>query len=327
MYTFHILRDYITQTSRSVNLSNRESIGERRTSIDYLQKQHEADPLIVSVLLSLGIGIRLGIVDAGEGHLRAFPLPVRCGYRVRAVYPAVGVQDVLGQVLAVYAVDGIADVLASGDDQGERDQQDHGEAVMQSEDGAVDVNMRDFNKALQTAEYVQHLGTGRYRMRERSGRSGRRRDSSRWVTPIELTRHFTLCIPPSAYIFQRFRLKPFSHVKILVFVHFLAIGRDAEPEVERSRFPIRPMNLVGQAHVHFSIVVIARGRRSPLDFTSLTSFPLASSRTVPGYAGECSLDRRKNIPRQKYTTFYICVTLTILFYLRLWRRITHVFDT
>lgn len=88
--------------------------------IDYLQEQHEADPLIVSVLLPLGIGIRLGVVDAGKGHFRTFSLPVRRGNRVRAVYPAVCVQDILGQILAVYAVDGIADVLASGDDQGER---------------------------------------------------------------------------------------------------------------------------------------------------------------------------------------------------------------
>lgn len=130
--------------------------------IDYLQKQHEANPLVVSVLLSLGFGIRFGIVDAGKGHFQAFSLPVRRGYRVRAVYPAVSVQDVLGQVLAVYAVDGIADVLASRDDQGERYQQDHSQAVMQAEDGAVDMDMRDFYETLQTAEYVQHLGTERY---------------------------------------------------------------------------------------------------------------------------------------------------------------------
>lgn len=127
--------------------------------IDYLQKQHEADPLVVSVLLSLAFGIRFGIVDAGKGHLQALSLPVRRGYRVRAVYPAVSVENVLGQVLAVYTIDGIADVLAGCDDQGERYQQDHSQAVMQAEDGAVDVDVRDFYETLQTAKYVQHLGT------------------------------------------------------------------------------------------------------------------------------------------------------------------------
>lgn len=126
--------------------------------IDYLQEEHETNPLIVSVLLSLAFGIRFGIVDAEEGHFQALSLSVRRGYRVRAVYPAVSVQNVLGQVLAVYAVDGIADVLAGRDDQGERYQQDHSQAVMQAEDGAVDVDVRDFYETLQTAKYVQHLG-------------------------------------------------------------------------------------------------------------------------------------------------------------------------
>lgn len=134
---------------------------------DYLQKQHEADPLVISVLFPLGVGIRLGVVDAGERHLRALPLPVGRGDGVGAVYPAVRVEDVLGQVLAVYAVDGVADVLAGGDDQGERDEYDDRETVVQSEDGAVGVNVRDFNEALETAKYVQHLGTERHRGRER----------------------------------------------------------------------------------------------------------------------------------------------------------------
>lgn len=127
--------------------------------IDYLQEQHEADPLVVSVLLSLAFGIWFGIVDAGKGHFQALFLPVRRGYRVCAVYPAVSVQNVLGQIFAVYAVDGIADVLAGCDDQGERYQQDHSQAVMQAEDGAVDMDVRDFYETLQTAKYVQHLGT------------------------------------------------------------------------------------------------------------------------------------------------------------------------
>lgn len=52
-----------------------------------------------------------------------------------------------------------------------------------------------------------------------------------------------------AYIFQRFRLKPFSHVRILVLVHFLTTGK---PKVEGSRVPVTPMNLVGEARVRFS---------------------------------------------------------------------------
>lgn len=36
---------------------------------------------------------------------------------------------------------------------------------MQAEDGAVDMNMRDFYKALETAKYVEHLGIERYQGR------------------------------------------------------------------------------------------------------------------------------------------------------------------
>jgi len=138
--------------------------------VDYLQKQHKANPLVVSVLLFLAVGIRLGIVDAKEGHFRAFPLPVRRGDCVCTVYPAIRVQDVFGQVFAVYTIDRIADILASGDDQGKCYQYNHSKTVMHAEDGAVDMNMRDLYKALQTAEYVQHLGTERHRTKG-SGRA------------------------------------------------------------------------------------------------------------------------------------------------------------
>jgi len=83
------------------------------------------------------------------------------------VYPAVRVQHVLGQILAVNAVDGVADVLAGGDDQRERYQQDDREAVVQAEHGAVDVDVRDLYEALQAAEYVQHLDSDRPTRRPR----------------------------------------------------------------------------------------------------------------------------------------------------------------
>lgn len=66
----------------------------------------------------------------------------------------------------MYTVDRVADVLTGCDDQRERYQQDHREAVVQSEDGTVGVNVRDFNEALEAAEYVQHLGAERHQGRE-----------------------------------------------------------------------------------------------------------------------------------------------------------------
>ena len=62
--------------------------------------------------------------------------------------PAVGVEHVLGQILAVNAVDRIADVLARRHDQGERDQQDDRQAVVEPEYRGVDVDVRDLYEAL-----------------------------------------------------------------------------------------------------------------------------------------------------------------------------------
>lgn len=168
----------------------------------YLQEQHEADPLVVAVLLSVSFEMRLRVVDAGKRHLRAFSLVVRRNDRVRTVYPAIGVQHVLGQVLAVNAIDWIAHVLTSGDDQRERDQQDHGEAVVQAEYGAVYVYVRDLYKALQTAKYVQHLAIKQYNDIEAP--IERRFPVQRpQETEIICSERFFL---PLFYIFQRFQV-------------------------------------------------------------------------------------------------------------------------
>lgn len=145
--------------------------------------------------------MRLRVVDAGKRHLRAFSLVVRRNDRVRTVYPAIGVQHVLGQVLAVNAIDWIAHVLTSGDDQRERDQQDHGEAVVQAEYGAVDVYVRDLYKALQTTKYVQHLGTKQYNDIEAFER--RFPVQCPQETEITCSERFFLAL---FYIFQRFQV-------------------------------------------------------------------------------------------------------------------------
>lgn len=111
--------------------------------------------------------MRLGIINPRKGHLETFPFPIGSRDRVRAMNPTISVQHVLGQILAMDAIDRITDVLSSGDDQGKRDQKDHGQTVMQPENGSVDVHMGDLDQALQTPEYVQHLGSGK-----KSGQKG-----------------------------------------------------------------------------------------------------------------------------------------------------------
>jgi hypothetical protein len=72
--------------------------------------------------------------------------------------PAIGVKDVLGDILGVDAVDGVADVLSRRHDETERQQNHHRDAVVQPEDGRVYVDVADFDEILQTPEYVQHGG-------------------------------------------------------------------------------------------------------------------------------------------------------------------------
>lgn len=94
--------------------------------MDYLEKQHEADPLIISVLLPLGLRMRLGIVHPEKRHLETLSFSVSGSDGVRTVYPTVRVQHILRQIFAVNAIDRVANVLSRSDDQRKRDEKDHG---------------------------------------------------------------------------------------------------------------------------------------------------------------------------------------------------------
>lgn len=71
--------------------------------------------------------------------------------------PAVGVKNILRYILRVYTVDGIADILPSGHDQTERDQDQDGDRVVQTEYRRVDVYVTYSDQSFQTAENIQHL--------------------------------------------------------------------------------------------------------------------------------------------------------------------------
>lgn len=81
----------------------------------HLKKQTETDPLIVLVMF-LFEQVTVGVADAGvgDGDARLLIEVVLDG--VGRVNPAVGVQNILGDVLGVHAIDWIANVLPSGYD-------------------------------------------------------------------------------------------------------------------------------------------------------------------------------------------------------------------
>lgn len=94
------------------------------------------------------------VADARVGHLDAHLLVEEAPQRIGGVYPAVGVEYVFGDVLGVDAVDRVADVLPRGHDQTERDQQDDGDGVVQTEYRRVDVDIVHFNEILQSTKHV-----------------------------------------------------------------------------------------------------------------------------------------------------------------------------
>ena len=128
---------------------------ERRVKCCYLEEEAEADPLVIGVGL-LVVGLAPGVVDSRVRDDPTHLLLERRPDRVRGMDPTVSVEDVLGDILGVDAVDGVADVLPSGDDQAESDEDHDGDAVVEPEDGRVDVNVADFDQVFETAEDVEH---------------------------------------------------------------------------------------------------------------------------------------------------------------------------
>lgn len=140
---------------------------EKNNRAKYLEEEAEANPLIILdvFLVSLVPGRP---IDARMGHFEADLFEVGAVDGVGRMDPAVGVKDVLGDILGVDAVDGVADVLSRRDDETERQQDHHRDAVVQPEDGRVYVDVADFDEILQTPEYVQHGGRSlRFRAKEK----------------------------------------------------------------------------------------------------------------------------------------------------------------
>ena len=141
-----------------------------------LEEETEADPLVVFDVLFVRFISRRSI-DARMGYLKAHFLEMSAVNGVRTVDPTVRIEYVLGDILGVDAVDRITDVLPRRHDETEGEQDHHRDAVVQPEDGRVDVDVADFDEVLETAEYVQH--GGRF-LASRNALTVKRRESFEW---------------------------------------------------------------------------------------------------------------------------------------------------
>ena len=84
------------------------------------------------------------------------PLPESAGYGVGGVYPAVGVQHILGNVLGVDTVYGVPDVLPGGHDKREGEEKSDSSTVVEPEDARVYGGVMGLDKALESSEYLEH---------------------------------------------------------------------------------------------------------------------------------------------------------------------------
>lgn len=89
-------------------------------------------------------------------YVEADPLPEGTGDRVSRMNPAEGVEDVLGDVLGVDAIDGIAHILLGRNDQREGKHARCRDRVVQPEYPRVDVNVGHPQQATQLTKYLDH---------------------------------------------------------------------------------------------------------------------------------------------------------------------------
>ena len=93
-----------------------------------------------------------GLINSGMRNIHPNSLPVGRAESVGGVDPAVGVQHILGDVLGVDAVDGVAHVLPGGDKEREGEASHHRDRVMKPEDARVDLDMGKLHQTLQSAK-------------------------------------------------------------------------------------------------------------------------------------------------------------------------------
>ena len=124
----------------------------------YLEKQSESNPLVVGDVSALVLLIDVRGDDPRMSHFIPHMEGQGPGYRISGVDPAVEVKDVIGHIVCVDAVNGIAHILASGDDYRKGKEDHRADAPVQPEHRGVDVNMADLNQGLESEEYIKHVG-------------------------------------------------------------------------------------------------------------------------------------------------------------------------
>ena len=122
---------------------------------DYLEEQAEADPLIV--LVNFHVGCVRELVHTKVRNVFSDLFEKGTFDKVCMHDPAIRIENIFWNFFRMDAVNGIADILTCGDNQGESQEDHHRQTVVQAEDGRVDSNMAHLYQVFQASENVQHF--------------------------------------------------------------------------------------------------------------------------------------------------------------------------
>lgn len=94
------------------------------------------------------------ILSQCKTHLSAHRLVAGLGQCERRMDPTIGVHDLVGHIVARYAIDGVAKVLLGGNKCGTAEQKQGGHSVVQLEDVVVYEYLSDLDCSLESGENV-----------------------------------------------------------------------------------------------------------------------------------------------------------------------------
>ena len=91
------------------------------------------------------------------GDVDADALPKGTRNRPGRVNPAIGIENIFWNILAVSAINRVAHILPGSDDDGGGQEEGHGEVVVKPEDDIVRLHVAKFDQVLDSAEDTEHL--------------------------------------------------------------------------------------------------------------------------------------------------------------------------
>ena len=111
--------------------------------ITYLEEKEKSNPLIILDMLL--VFLIPGLINSRMGNIHPHSLPVGGAESVGGMYPAVGVQHLLGDISSMYTHDGRPNILPCSHYEGKCKQAHNCDFVMKPKNTAVCIVSADFH--------------------------------------------------------------------------------------------------------------------------------------------------------------------------------------